>query len=221
MSAQSTSKQFALIEIKSTPLGHVLNKFREHYISLDAPEALVIPYVLTCAAYLEAKLNDALFCHSLKTHGQEVADAMVTLSLPKKLGVLVSVLTEGNFSINKQHFVYQRLMSLIRVRNSLAHAKSELETATAEEHQLVTVPILFSSPEKIPRRLVERQNSGLDLTLGASTTFTPLEYHEALEKLNKWFFNRSPDRLSKVQMVVAHPKGHWKDNHSTLVKYLD
>lgn len=220
MNTQNTSKQFARIEIKSTPLEHVLTKFREHYISLNSPETLVIPYVLTCAAYLEAKLNDSLFSHSLKKHGEDVADAMVTLSLPKKLSVLVPVLTDGKYSINKQHFVYQRLMSLIRVRNTLAHAKSELETVTAEEHELVSVPLLFSPPADIPRKLAEKQSIGLDLTLGASITFTPLEYHEALGKLNKWFFNRCPDRLSKVEMVVAHAKGHWEESHVTFVKYL-
>jgi hypothetical protein len=220
MDSQSTSKQFARLEIKSTPLGHVLSKFREHYTSLDAPDTLVVPYILTCAAYLEAKLNDSLFGYSLKNHGQDVADALVTLSLPKKLSVLVPLLTDGSYSINKQHFVYQRLVSLIRVRNTLAHAKSELETVTAEEHELVTVPLLFSAPEKIPQKFAETNGIGLDLTLGASATFTPLEYHEALEKLNKWFFNRCPDRLSKVAMVVAHPKGHWKENHVTFVKYL-
>lgn len=221
MVSQSASKKFARIDIKSTPLEHVLTKLREHYILLNSPDTLVIPYVLTCAAYLEAKLNDSLFGYSLRSHGQDVADAMVTLSLPKKLGILVPVLTDGNYSINKQHFVYQRLISLIRVRNTLTHAKSELKTVSNEEQEQVSVPQLFSSPEYIPKKLAEMQSIGLDLTLGASTTFTPLEYHEALEKLNKWFFNRCPDRLSKVAMVTAHPKGHWEENHVTFIKYLD
>jgi hypothetical protein len=42
-----------------------------------------------------------------------------------------------------------------------------------------------------------------DLTMGATDTFEPVEYHEALEKLESWFFQRCPDRLSKVAIVVA------------------
>ncbi len=212
--------KYARLQLKSVPLGRVLNKFREHYKALEQPDTLVVPYVLTCAAYLEAKLNDSLFHYSIMKQGEDMAEAMLSLSLPKKLNILVPALTDGNYSINKKYFVYQRLISLIRVRNSIAHLTSDFDEASIEEgRDMVTVPLIFSEPTKIPRKLAKP--SDLDITLGASKTFTPLEYHEALEKLEKWFLHRCPDRLSKVAMVVAHPHGHWEENHLTMVKYLD
>jgi hypothetical protein len=61
-----------------------------------------------------------------------------------------------------------------------------------------------------------------DITLGASKTFTPLEYHEALEKLDKWFFHRFPDRLSKVAMVVDRSKEEeWEEVSTTMAKFID
>jgi hypothetical protein len=61
-----------------------------------------------------------------------------------------------------------------------------------------------------------------DITLGALKTFTPLEYHYALEKLETWFFQRCPDKLSKVAMVVDRSKeGQWKDHTTTMVKHID
>ncbi|MEO6147780.1 MAG: hypothetical protein ABIT70_12205 [Sulfuriferula sp.] len=64
-----------------------MDKFREHYQSLEHPDTLVVPYILTCAAYLEAKLNDSLFSYSIQKHGEDVAEAMISLALPKKLSV--------------------------------------------------------------------------------------------------------------------------------------
>jgi hypothetical protein len=46
----------------------------------------------------------------------------------------------------------------------------------------------------------------MDITLGASRTFTPLEYHEALDQLEKWFLLRRGGNLSKLDMVVERPK---------------
>jgi len=61
-----------------------------------------------------------------------------------------------------------------------------------------------------------------DITLGASKTFTPLEYHEALDKLEKWFFLRCPDKLAKVAMVLAREEvPQWEVVSTSLVKYLD
>lgn len=128
---------------------------------------------------------------------------MQSLSLPKKLACLVPVLTHGRFDINKDHSVYQRLMSLIRTRNSIAHAKSELTTIEISEAELVSVHVLGLGMNKIPKRFLDGND---DITLGASSSFTPLEYQDALNKLEKWFFRRYPDRLSKVAMVIERTK---------------
>ena len=218
MSMGRKSKKYARLVFKSTSLGRVLDKLRKHYEAEGQPDSLVIPYVITCAAYLESKLNDSLFEFAMKRFGQDVADVLVSLSLPSKLNVLVPVLTDGRYRINRQHFVYQRLMSLVRVRNSITHAKSEFEEITATSEDLVDVPIVFEGMAKIPRQFMDEP----DITLGASKTFTPLQYHESLEKLEKWFFHRCPDKLGKVAMVVDRSKEEqWKPVTTTMAKFID
>ena len=218
------TNKFARITYASTPLGQVLVSMRERFNADSNPDTLVVPYVISCAAYLEAKLNDSLFHHALSKYGEEVAGAFVSMSLPKKLLVVVPVLTEGKYSINKRHFVYERLASLIRVRNSIAHAKAEFQELTpgeTEDAELAAVPGIFLTEAQLKRKLESMRNiPGIDLTMGAAKTFSPLEYHGALEKFEKWFFHRCPDRLSKVAMVVHEAHGHWQPESAQLVKFL-
>jgi hypothetical protein len=214
MDKEKTYK-FASIVFKSTSLLRGLEKLRKHYKAESQPEPLVIPYILTCAAYLESKLNDSLFIFAITRYGEEVADALMSLRLPKKLNVLVPVMTEGRYRIKKEHIVYQRLISLIRVRNSITHAKSELEETTA-------TPDVSFPPFGIAPTPSQSKFNPLDITLGASKTFTPLQYHDALEKLEKWFFQRCPDKLSKVAMVVDRSnEPQWEEHTFTMVKELE
>jgi len=208
------------VTFRSPPLAHILEKLRGHYEAAQRKDWLVVPYVLTCAAYLEAKLNDTLFEFSLEKYGEEVATILVTLPLPRKLITVVPVLTEGRYSINKEHIVYQRLASLIRVRNSVAHAKSEFEELTHGDGDLVAVIRPGEPPVKIPGLFKPSEKSS-DLTLGASKPFTPHEYHGALKTFEKAFFARCPDRLKKVAMVVERPKGQWTTERTALIKFLD
>ncbi|MBI5375859.1 MAG: hypothetical protein HZA77_10520 [Candidatus Schekmanbacteria bacterium] len=210
--------KYAFRAIKSSQLWRALEKFKKHYLDTKNPDFLVIPYILTCAAYLESKLNDS-FHDTEKQYGNDFSYAMMSLSLPNKLKVLVPVLTNGKFVINKEHFVYQRLISLIRVRNTIAHAKSELKEITANEDEVVNEPIMNSGIHKIPKHFLNDTN---DITLGASKTFTPLEYHEALDKFKKWFFLRYPDKLSEVPMLIERSKiPQWEEQTRTFVKYMD
>jgi hypothetical protein len=72
---------------------------------------------------------------------------------------------------------------------------------------------------QVPRELAAYE---IDVTLGAAGEFTPPEYHEALDKLEKWFFRRCPDRLSKVDMVIDRFKEKkWEPVSATYVKFLD
>ena len=180
-------------------------------------EFLVVPYVLTCAAYLEAKLNDSLHRHSIERYGEDVANVMLSLGLPRKLDVLVPFMTDGQYRINKDHIVYQRLASLIQVRNSITHAKPQLEEIEAADAELVPASVLFPEGPKFPRQFF----TGLDITLGAAKRFSPLEYHDALDKLERWFFHRCPDKLRKVAMVVDRSKEpQWKAQRATYAKRL-
>lgn len=221
MSKRDKSKKYTRIVLKSVSLGRVLDRLRKHYEAGKQPESLVIPYVLTCAAYLESKLNDSLLEFATKRYGEDVAGAFMSLSLPRKLNVLVPLLTEGRYRINREHFVYQRLASLIRVRNSITHAKSETEEIGAIPEDLVSVPVISPGmPQmiQIPRQFMEEP----DITLGASKSFSPLEYHDALEKLEKWFFHRCPDKLRKIAMVTDRSKDEQrKEVAATMAKSID
>jgi len=219
MSEETKSKKYGRITFKSVSLGRALHILRKHYEAEKQPEALVIPYVLTCAAYLESKLNESLFLFAMKRYGNEVADALMSLSLPKKLNVLVPVLTDGKYRINTKHIVYQRLASLIRVRNSLAHAKSEIEEVDEDPEGLFGIPFFLTDPTEMLRR---PKIDLPDLTLGAAKTFSPLEYHDALQKLERWFHLRYPDRLGKVAIVLDRSKEpQWKEATSKMVKFLE
>src|SRR5690349_6823194 len=98
--------KYAVRRNKATPLGYTLQDLRKSYESQGNPKILVIPYVLTCAAFLEARLNDALQ-ESEDKYGPELAEAFQSISLPKKLQCVVSVLTGGAFEINRENLVYQ------------------------------------------------------------------------------------------------------------------
>jgi hypothetical protein len=217
VSKEEKSRKYSFLVFKSTSLWRVLVRLRKHYKTEREPQSLVVPYVLTCAAYLESKLNDSLLQFALEQYGRDVASALMSLSLPNKLDVLVPVLTKGRYGINKEHFVYQRLSSLIRARNSITHAKSEVKEVEAAPEDLLDIPILNSGMTKMPRQFMDEP----DITLGASKTFTPLEFHDALSKLERWFFYRCPDRLAKIAMVVARPKEEQWPATTMYAKFLD
>lgn len=210
-------EKFARVIFKSASLGRSLDAIKKHYDSVQERDSLVIPYILTCAAYLESKLNDSLSHFAAKRFGDDISDALMSLSLPKKLNVLVPIMTEGAYQVNKQHFVYQRLASLIRVRNTIAHAKSEIEEIEVHPEDLVEIPVIFDAPAKVPRQFMEPP----DITLGAAKSFTPDEYYDALKKLERWFFQRCPDRLGKIAMVERRPEDSgWKEVVTTMRKEL-
>jgi hypothetical protein len=217
--SKSEKKKYGRVVFKSPSLWRVLNRMRTHYRSEHEPRSLVVPYVVTCAIYLESKLNESLFQFSTKRYGDDVATALMSLSFGRKLNVLVPLLTDGQYTINKAHFIYQRLVSLIRVRNSIAHPKPESEEIWATEEDLLDLPVIGArlTFAQIPKQMMDEP----DITLGASKAFTPLEYHEALEKLEKWFFDRCPDKLTKVALVVNRSKGEKPETPGIVTYELD
>lgn len=217
MSEKKQTKKYARVTFKSGSLQHVLNKLKAHYKAEHQPESLVVPYVLTCAAWLESQLNESLHQFLLRRYDEDVQHALLSLQLPKKLNIIVPVLTEGRYRIKKDHFVYQRLASLIHVRNSITHAKPQREEIEAPDEDLVSVSVMFPDAPKLPRQFF----TGPDITLGASKQFSPLEYHDALDKFKKYFLWRCPDKLSKIAMVIDRSKeAQWKAEHRTYGKML-
>lgn len=215
MAQNENRRQFGRVALKSTSLARTLSQMRKRYMEEGEPEELAVPYVLTCAACLESKLNDSLLFSARKRYGDDVAEALMWLSLPAKLNVVVPLMTQGQYRINKEHFVYRSLSSLIRTRNRLTHAKSQLEVIDASPEELVSIPTLTSGSCEIPREFWEDRNPSLAMSEG----LTPTEFHDALEKLNKWFFRRSPDRLSRVEMVIDRSKDNdWEEVVAVMVR---
>lgn len=177
----------------------ILREIRKKYIDESEPDYLAVPYVLMCATALEARLNDELYNYALSAWQDNfsmIAQSYLSINFKGKLNAFVSILTNDRYRINQDHFVYQRLASLIKVRNTLAHPKPSIQDYEIVKNDPMTWP-----PFQLPLEFYENVS---DLTLGSTDAFTPLEYHEAMEKLEKWFFNRCPDRLSKIAMVVAN-----------------
>jgi hypothetical protein len=193
-------KQYSFHHHKHANYERVLVAFRKEYLAKGEPDFLAVPYVLMCATTLEARLNDELYGFASNTWGNNfklIAEAFLSMSFRGKLIALVPILTNQRYRINQEHFVYQRLASLITFRNLLAHPKPTIysfESPELGENQLWPFPY-----PQTPKQIIDKLS---DLTMGATKAFTPLEYHEALEKLENWFLQRCPDRLSKIAMVV-------------------
>jgi hypothetical protein len=175
----------------------ILNGYRKHYQKAEHKDYLFIPYVLTCAAALEATMNEKLVEYAHRRWSSDeptLAQSLLSMTLRGKLNALVPLLTDHRFQFNHKHFVYKRLNALISIRNILVHPKPfDKELSVSDQVHPLGYPILDGYVE-----IAE------DLTLGAAEKFNPLEYHEALEKLDKWFFMRLPDHISKVAMLVAN-----------------
>jgi hypothetical protein len=193
-------RKFTFHHHKHANYERVLEAIRVRYEKESEPEYLAVPYILMCATTLEARLNDELFGFASATWKDDfkaVAEAYLSMSFRGKLNALVPVLTNNEYRINHDHFVYQRLASLISVRNVLAHPKPSVGEFEDASEDGPTWPFPYPL---MPKELTDTMS---DLTMGATKTFSPLEYHEAIEKLEKWFFRRCPDRLAKVAIVVA------------------
>jgi hypothetical protein len=183
--------------VATVKFSRILSGLRKLYEAAPENESLVVPYVITCAATLEARLNDALADYGHRRWGwneKTLTQSLLSMSFRGKLNALVPLLTDHRYQFNRNHYVYQRLNSLISVRNLLVHPKPfEREIPMPD----IPHPLGYVIPDGY-------YDIADDLTFGAVERFTPIEYHDALEKLDKWFFNRLPDRISKVALFVQN-----------------
>ena len=106
----------------------------EHGDALENP--LVVPFILTCAAALEAKLNDEIISWAWDTFDREdykrIAVAYLSMNLRGKLDSLVPLISKNLYAFDKSSKDYQALTQLISQRNSLVHDKSFYEEVTIE-----------------------------------------------------------------------------------------
>lgn len=56
--------------------------------------------------------------------------------------------------------------------------------------------------------------------LSLDKDYSPLAFHQALERLDRWFFRRCPDQLTKIAMVVARGPNTWEEGMTVFSKEL-
>jgi len=181
-------------------LDRVLKHLAKTFATSTDPEVLALPYIITCAAALEAKLNDALYRHADSTWregSQAIKQSLLSMSFRGKLEMTAVLLTNEQYRFNPEDEYIKRLHSLISHRNALVHPKPSSHEVNAKpfRHPLHGVEVLW--PDDSYLDLVD------DLSFGAKNPYTAPEYHEALQKLDKWFFDRLPDRVSNTRLLIS------------------
>src|SRR5690606_436730 len=80
----------------SVKFERILGVMRKTYEAADRKDGLCVPYIVMCAAALEAILNDALLEHASSKWGAEEKDyasSLMTMSFRSKLNSLAPLLT--------------------------------------------------------------------------------------------------------------------------------
>ncbi|KAB2833937.1 MAG: hypothetical protein F9K48_07360 [Candidatus Brocadia sp.] len=103
------------------------------------------------------------------------------------------LLTHEKFRLNHDDEYVKRLHALISARNLLVHPKPSSHEVDGVPHPLYGDNALLPGPEYL--ELVE------DYTFGSKHNYTPEQYHEALDKFDKWFFRRLHGNLSKIRLL--------------------
>jgi hypothetical protein len=155
----------------------------------------VLPFTFTCAAALEATLNDHLVAYAFEEYGiddyRRHADAVLSMGLRSKLDMVVPLLSHNKFLIRSESKSYQVLIQLIRLRNELVHSKSFfVECVTWSEAQ---EKVVFD--KKKHETMLKR---GLRSVEAADCR----EFYLALESLDeKFFFPFEAGTLSDNEIV--------------------
>lgn len=106
-------------------------------VSEDASaRAHLVPFVIMCAAALEAVLNDEIvswaFTSFPKERYKNAADAALSMSFRWKLDMLVPLITKNEYLTKVGSIEYQNLAKLIRRRNELIHSRSYYQDLDAD-----------------------------------------------------------------------------------------
>ena len=141
----------------------------------------VLPFTFTCAAGLEATLNDNLVAHAFSEYGvgdyRRHAEAFLSMGLRSKLDIVVPLLSRNRFLIRSDSKSYQSLTQLIRLRNELVHSKSffvECVKWNEAQNEMVL-------DKKQHEKMLERGMRSVAAT-------DCLEFFQALKSLDENFF---------------------------------
>ncbi|MFA0195447.1 hypothetical protein AB4454_12120 [Vibrio artabrorum] len=84
-------------------------------------------FILSCSAAFESMLNDGIVSWAFHTfpreHYKRHATAFLSMNLGKKLDALGYLFSTGAYITDNTSQQYQTLMSLIKLRNEVAHSK--------------------------------------------------------------------------------------------------
>ena len=193
--------------LKHVKFDRILKQLRTAYIEQTIPsQFLAVPYIITCAAALESRLNDEIVQFSYESFanvGREMAESFLSMTFRGKLNAVVPLLTSNRFVFNTSHEVYKKLSSLIKVRNFLVHARSFFEDVSIQ--QVVDPNTGKAFPYPVSKKLTEL---GEDLSLGSLKEYIPTEYHDALDKFEKIISKNigKPNRLAKTGLIIPNAK---------------
>ncbi len=101
---------------------------------------LVVPFILTLGASLEANLNDWLVIDTFKKHGPDhykaLVDGYIAAPFARKLRLVVAVLTDNSFQLREDSSAVKRLDELIAVRNKVTHPEARFFEEQGQEKML-------------------------------------------------------------------------------------
>lgn len=118
----------------------------EKYESVLNP--YIIPFLITCAAAIEALLNDAIIVECRHRFPRKdikrISSAHLGMSLSGKLDNLGWLLTDNEFITNNESAIYQQLKFIIKKRNEIMHRKefhkevkvADIETTESGEEKV-------------------------------------------------------------------------------------
>ena len=126
-----------------------------------------LPYILAVAAFMEAKLNEAILhwgviCSPIAS-GTRHAKAFLTMNLRSKLDTIFFIYSNATYLTNIDSKEYKALAHLISIRNQVAHSKPYAATLEIEYTDIGDGAKSFT----LPHEFVEKSTSkAYKLTVG-------------------------------------------------------
>lgn len=131
----------------------------------DESDFLIVPFILTLCASLEANLNDWLIIDTFSKHGAEnyrvLVEGYTGVSFAKKLRLVVPVLTDNTFQLREDSATVQLLINLISARNKITHPlmhyqiEQQANPANRERRDKLTSHPLFTLSAEECRKYYE------------------------------------------------------------------
>lgn len=170
-------------------------------------DSLLVPFILTCAAALEAMLNDEIISWAQETFSSEsykrIADAHLSMTLRGKLEYIVPLMTNNSYILRTNSVEYKTLSGLITRRNELMHGKAYFQfnqvdlDDDAEDQQIKTLNI--DTLKKLP--------SSPSDPFHEVTVEECLSYYAALEAFEtKFLYHLDDNSITENDMIMRNPK---------------